>query len=249
MGIFSQSYRFSPGQMNRWAGRSGYVRDDEAGMVMMGARYYVPQLGRFLTQDPIGQEGGLNLYAYCGNSPLVSVDPDGRQNILIIYGAQGSNDPGDDPDIKTYSDRIAYRYESAGESHDVFMRVHSTEDALKYARWADRLVWIGHSDDGTLYMPDDELSAYEFSKARGGRRLESVDLVGCNTLVNPDRAAAWGRLSNGNLRGTYSSLPINLFSLDIWPFNNLAKYDPDKTHYRGLVPGFNWKGKKGRHRE
>ena len=29
--------------------------------------YYDPQAGRFLTRDPMGYAGGLNLYAYCGN--------------------------------------------------------------------------------------------------------------------------------------------------------------------------------------
>jgi RHS repeat-associated protein len=38
-------------------------------MRMLGARYYLPALGRFLTQDPIGLEGGTNLYACCANSP------------------------------------------------------------------------------------------------------------------------------------------------------------------------------------
>ncbi|CAN5452311.1 hypothetical protein BH11ARM2_BH11ARM2_29600 [soil metagenome] len=79
-----------PRSDHRWAGRHGYVRDDEAGMVMMGARYYVPQLGRFLTQDPIGQEGGLNLYAYCGNSPLARIDPDGKER-RSLTGAERTN--------------------------------------------------------------------------------------------------------------------------------------------------------------
>jgi len=46
-------------------------------MLLLGHRYYLPRLGRFLTQDPIGQAGGLNLYAYCENNPLNKVDPDG----------------------------------------------------------------------------------------------------------------------------------------------------------------------------
>ncbi len=40
-------------------------------------RYYDPDAGRWLTADPIGFEGGLNLYGYCGNEPVGSVDPSG----------------------------------------------------------------------------------------------------------------------------------------------------------------------------
>ncbi|MBI3927003.1 MAG: RHS repeat-associated core domain-containing protein [Armatimonadetes bacterium] len=36
-----------------------------------------PALGRFLTRDPIGYDGGLNLYAYVGNDPVNWVDPEG----------------------------------------------------------------------------------------------------------------------------------------------------------------------------
>ena len=63
----------------RFAGNKGYQNDDATGMQLLGARYYLPLLGRFLTQDPIGHEGGLNLYAYCDNSPLMRVDPDGTE--------------------------------------------------------------------------------------------------------------------------------------------------------------------------
>lgn len=41
------------------------------------ARYYHPQLQRFISEDPIGFGGGINLYAYVANNPLLFVDPFG----------------------------------------------------------------------------------------------------------------------------------------------------------------------------
>ena len=64
----------------RFAGKHGYQTDLESGFDLLEARFYLPGVGRFLTQDPIGQKGGLNLYAYCGNGPLSKVDPDGTQD-------------------------------------------------------------------------------------------------------------------------------------------------------------------------
>ena len=43
------------------------------GMVYLRNRWYDPQSGRFLTQDPIGLAGGVNLYAYAGNDPSAIV--------------------------------------------------------------------------------------------------------------------------------------------------------------------------------
>jgi RHS repeat-associated protein len=40
-------------------------------------RYYHPGIGRWLSRDPIGERGGLNLYAYAGNSPTAFTDPFG----------------------------------------------------------------------------------------------------------------------------------------------------------------------------
>jgi hypothetical protein len=41
--------------------------DGETGLVYYGMRYYLPQLGRFISRDPIEELGGVNLYAFCGN--------------------------------------------------------------------------------------------------------------------------------------------------------------------------------------
>ena len=54
----------------------GYVHQP-SGLVMMGARMYSPSLGRFINRDPIGENGGINLYAYVMNNPIGDSDPSG----------------------------------------------------------------------------------------------------------------------------------------------------------------------------
>ncbi|MCR5840144.1 MAG: RHS repeat-associated core domain-containing protein, partial [Kiritimatiellae bacterium] len=49
--------------------------DSETGLYYYGYRFYSPDLMRWITRDPIGEEGGENLYAFCGNFPLGEIDP------------------------------------------------------------------------------------------------------------------------------------------------------------------------------
>ena len=43
----------------------------------MRHRYYLPAIGRFISRDPIGLAGGLNLYAYANDDPVDLSDPTG----------------------------------------------------------------------------------------------------------------------------------------------------------------------------
>ena len=49
------------------------------------ARWYDPQQGRFISEDPAGFVDGLNKYAYVGNNPVSGRDPLGLYNIDVHY--------------------------------------------------------------------------------------------------------------------------------------------------------------------
>ena len=68
-------------------GYCGEYTDDETGFVYLRNRYYDPEVGRFITEDPI--RNGVNWYVYAGNNPVNFVDPWGlavtrwdRENLL-----------------------------------------------------------------------------------------------------------------------------------------------------------------------
>ena len=67
--------------------------DDEAGLYYFGHRFYSPRIARWLTRDPIEEEGGENLYVYCGNSPEQYIDPLGLK-IFVLKRLIGTVPPG-----------------------------------------------------------------------------------------------------------------------------------------------------------
>ncbi|RYH63146.1 MAG: hypothetical protein EON54_08675, partial [Alcaligenaceae bacterium] len=67
---------------------TGKAYDPETQLSYMGARYYMPLLGRFTGIDPVEfvpeQPHSFNRYAYANNNPYRYVDPDGRYAIPLL---------------------------------------------------------------------------------------------------------------------------------------------------------------------
>ncbi len=75
----------SVGRLSPFRYRSCFF-DEETGLYYLSARYYDPAAGRFLSADAISvlddtatQINGPDLYAYCGNNPVMRADPSGRE--------------------------------------------------------------------------------------------------------------------------------------------------------------------------
>ena len=81
--VFDNRFRF-PGQ----------YYDAETGLHYNYHRYYDPAIGRYLTPDTIGLEGGINLYAYIQNDPVNWIDPYGLEVFGINFGGSAFYGPG-----------------------------------------------------------------------------------------------------------------------------------------------------------
>ena len=88
------TYNNSVAKVNPFRYR-GYYYDAETGLYYLNSRYYDPSIGRFINADDISyiqptDINGLNLYAYCGNNPVMYTDPNGNfvlsLTALILIG-------------------------------------------------------------------------------------------------------------------------------------------------------------------
>ena len=121
-----------PGGLDvRFVGGLGVRNDSASGLIYMRHRWYDASLGRFLSRDPIGLDGGHNLYEYGASSPNNSVDPDGLNPITwwiwesTVPGPYGNPEPtkwGTVSDIGSWNDLIDYVCQhGTGAERTIFM--------------------------------------------------------------------------------------------------------------------------------
>ena len=99
-------------QLNNRIRYTGQQYDDVTGQYYLRARYYNPVAGRFMQED-VYQGDGLNLYAYCGNNPVVYDDPSGYERKACPPQGKISESV-DESDINSIDD-IALKHSSVGD--------------------------------------------------------------------------------------------------------------------------------------
>jgi RHS repeat-associated protein len=62
---------------------TGLYRHSKSNLDLAVYRAYDPDFGRWLSRDPIAEDGGLNLYGYATNSPACSIDPLGLRDVFV----------------------------------------------------------------------------------------------------------------------------------------------------------------------
>jgi RHS repeat-associated protein len=79
-GTLDQPYQFST---KRYLG--GF------GMSYYGYRFYSPAIGRWMNRDPLGEDGGINLFGFVHNNPVNAIDPYGEFGIVGALIGAGSD--------------------------------------------------------------------------------------------------------------------------------------------------------------
>jgi RHS repeat-associated protein len=62
------------GTLDTEVGCTGHHHHEKSVLVLTWFRAYDAETGRWLSADPLGEEGGINLYGYVGNNPIVRID-------------------------------------------------------------------------------------------------------------------------------------------------------------------------------
>ncbi|NCC62309.1 MAG: RHS repeat-associated core domain-containing protein [Verrucomicrobiae bacterium] len=127
-----------------WIGTYG-VWQEGADMFQMKARYYNATLRRFVTPDPIGVNGGFNLYVYANSNPVFFLDPLGLLSVSLFDG----NDDGRIRDVAGGTD-----FSAAAKRIDIFRYDMGDDADLSGAiSYIERVKKLGFTIDN-IYLWD-----------------------------------------------------------------------------------------------
>jgi RHS repeat-associated protein len=114
-----------------YGGAWGYYTDVETGLTLCGHRFYDANQARFINRDPIGQDGGANLYQYVGGSPLMGIDP---------YGLDGTSIWGQLSDWGTWRSGLVTGFAATG--HVLSLGLYTPSAAIQASAGYDTSVWL-----------------------------------------------------------------------------------------------------------
>jgi RHS repeat-associated protein len=230
-----------------YKGQEGSVYDWDAGMLYCQNRYYIGN-GRWLTRDPTGLDGGLNVYEFCGNNPLVFSDPAGTDLHIagltsgaatwafLWHGPANLNSP---------SHRDAMRALIRTEEERALFFGHGTVGSFP----------LGDKDDSSI-IADDLIFCAKMRKAFGLPKLKLLEFDACMVMADHDFVNAALDVAD-EVKG-YKGWTVNPeFPHSpgiLWSFKHkltpgVREPDSDDNYVWGHKPGNNDKKYKKKHRK
>lgn len=172
--------------------------DEETGLYYLRARYYDPSIGRFMSEDPA--QDGLNWYVYCGNNPVMFVDPSGldielRHMAENQYGAKVSWNEYNRTALVSFSNGISYTFTADSDDDDT---AYISDDGIMYVdeqTFQSKLCITSHSYQ---YISEADISVilnvfeYESKKYR-------MEISLNNVVRYSDESKKYVRISNAKL--------------------------------------------------
>lgn len=159
-----QSHAGHIGHINPFNYR-GYYYDSEAGLYYLNARYYAPETGRFIRVDD-NWDDNLNLFAYCGNNPIMFFAPGGAKRfytLVVLYAPDDFSRQADDEAkwlASTYNEDEKYVIKTTVKSRQEFINEWN-----KYFNKDDKehivMYLIFHGNPKHLY-PDENLIVFGY---------------------------------------------------------------------------------------
>ena len=196
----NSSYNNSVAKLNPFRYR-GYYYDTETGLYYLNSRYYDPSVGRFINADDISyiqptDINGLNLFAYCGNNPVMFIDSSGLWPAPFIYRGY----------------KIMFHPPRAGRGQQY--HVHVDGKGKHFAQNID-----GSPHDGLVGVPPKDVRD-EIEKRTGGKWKWQVSNYVYSNYSFPN--VLWTPYLSGNLPKMFI-FPVNQFKIsgNLWlPLQN-----------------------------
>ncbi len=142
-GNIQQQYAYEPYGTYSASGQAGLTNpytytgreNDGTGLYYYRARYYSPQMMRFIAEDPLGLGGGPNVYAYVGGNPISRTDRRGLSPNDGMFGLspgqlQFLGQVGSNPDAVQYFESTGRNPLTAAADEDFSWRTDAQGQAL-----------------------------------------------------------------------------------------------------------------------
>ncbi len=205
---------------------SSMPRHANSGMSLYPFRAYDPALQRWLARDPVGEWGGLNLYAFVANNALNNIDPGGLNwftdwwhNLWHIHGGNASIDPDSLQALKNAAGVGATPL--TDENGNIVQPGDVLEGALLDAGVTIAMMGLGGPEDRSLYDAGDKLT-----------QLASR----CKRTRNPRFHHPWPQYLGGPLKQTLQKLPKSLHDEYHRGLDEILPRWRSSEYYKALSP-------------